>query len=90
MRHRTSTRTRFSAWVGEVSVAGVVNAMSAFTPIGPDAVYSWLSGRTEPRLSTAAYIVRISDGRVTLEDIVRHREATKERGPPTEQNGSER
>lgn len=77
MRHRSRTRTRFSAWVGEVTVGGVVDAMHAFTPIGPKCVYSWLSGQTEPRLTTATYIVRVSGGKVTLEDIVQHRLTVK-------------
>lgn len=77
MRRRSRNVTRFSAWVGDVSVAGVVDVLNAYTTITPAAVYSWLSGDREPRLSTAAYIVRASGGKVTLEDIVQHREEVK-------------
>ena len=81
MRRRTRTRTRFSAWVERETVRGVVASLSRLTPVTKNAVYGWLDGRREPRLSTAGFIVQISGGDVSLEDIVAHRSQVREKPP---------
>jgi hypothetical protein len=67
-------RGNFTSFVGSCTVAAFIHELGAAgEPIGKEAVYSWIAGRTAPRARVAAAIVRISDGKLTLDDLYGHR-----------------
>jgi hypothetical protein len=71
---RHPRRTRFACWVAEVTVGGTLERLRVEGVVLTNkAVYHWLAGRSAPPLTTAAALVRASEGRVTLDDIVQHR-----------------
>jgi hypothetical protein len=72
-------RTRFGSWVERVTVAGIQRELeSAGHPVTGSAVYNWLSGETAPRLKVAVSLARISQGAVSLDDILAHREEVRD------------
>ena len=77
-------RTRFASWVGDFTVAALRRELAAHgEPVGRNAVYEWLAGRTMPTASRAIVIVKVSRGRVRMEDILRHRSTVgREKGTP--------
>ena len=67
-------RTRFGSWVGRYTVKRIAAEMAARgDPITVKACYGWLSGMTVPRAERAMAMVKISGGRIRLEDVFRHR-----------------
>jgi hypothetical protein len=71
--------TRFGGWVGEVSVARISQGVG----VTNKAVYGWLAGVTTPRANRAMELVRLSRGRLSLEDVFRHgAEVRGTRGEP--------
>jgi len=67
--------TRFSSFVGEVTVTGFVRRLDgAGCPVTVQAVYQWISGRTSPRRTALAAIERVSGGAVTAADVRQHME----------------
>jgi len=48
-------------------------------PVTIAAVYSWVAGRSVPRPTRAIAIVRLSGGRLTLDDVYSHRTAVDTR-----------
>jgi hypothetical protein len=66
--------TRFSSWVREVTIGGVLERLrDEEVVLTHQAVYRWLEGRSSPPLTTAAVIVQVSAGAVSFEDLVHHR-----------------
>jgi hypothetical protein len=73
-RRRGRWTTHFGSWVASVSVFKVQEALtSQGHPVTEQAVYNWLAGATTPRIAHAVALVRMSEGRISLDDIVRHR-----------------
>jgi len=71
-------RTSFGAWVARTTVPGVLDALKREGhPLTRKAVYSWLLGRTVPRLPVACALVKASRGRLTLDSIAAHAEAVR-------------
>jgi hypothetical protein len=66
--------TRFGAFIGAASVSEVSSRLSVEVghPVTEHMVRSYVSGRRSPRLHVALALVRVSDGGLTLEDIVQH------------------
>jgi hypothetical protein len=75
MRRRPERwETRFGGWVGHVTVRGVVRELTILgVPVTPKGVYGWLAGVTVPRAERAMAMVKISRGRIRLEDVYRHK-----------------
>ena len=68
-------RTRFGSFLCGPMIPRLERALAAAGhPVTRKAMYSWLSGDTVPRLQHAAVIIRLSRGRLTVSDIVAHRE----------------
>jgi hypothetical protein len=68
-------RTPFGAFLRGPMIARLERSLAAAGhPVTRKAMYSWLSGETLPRLQHAAVIIRVSRGRLTVFDIVQHRE----------------
>jgi len=69
----TRWRTKFGRWVAEYGVREIVDGLSddADLRVTKHAVYEWLRGHA-PRPARAAALVRLSGGRISLEDIYRH------------------
>lgn len=66
--------TPFARWLDGYTVPRIVESLRlSDAPITDQAVYHWVAGRTSPRLEHAEAIVRLSEGRVTITDIVSHR-----------------
>jgi hypothetical protein len=74
-------RTTFGSWVGSVGVTRVVIDLRASGhPVTPGAVYHWVAGRAIPTLPLAGALVRLSEGRVSLDDILQHRREAVDAG----------
>ena len=73
--HDVRWRTKFASFVGEVTVGSLIEGLQREGIVTTQkAVYHWIAGRTVPRLPTAVALVRVSAGRLTLEDIAQHRQ----------------
>lgn len=73
-RHPTRWRTRFASFVGDYTVAALARDLAGLgEPVTVGAVYSWVSGRAQPRLRLAEKVVRLSAGSLSLEDVASHR-----------------
>lgn len=72
-RERRRWTTTFGRWVADYTVPRIVAGMSSRpeTKVTPKAVYEWLRGRS-PHPVRAQELVRLSGGRLTLDDIYRH------------------
>lgn len=69
----TRWRTKFGRWVADYGVSEIVRALSRDPDlkVTKHAVYEWLRGHA-PRPARAAALVRLSGGRIGLDDIYRH------------------
>jgi len=72
-------RTRFGSWVGEVTVSGIVSALSSDPELSVTrgAVYQWLRGHS-PTATRARALVKLSGGRLSFDEIYSHREELEE------------
>lgn len=71
-------RTRFGSWVRAYTVPRLTrDLVDLGQPITQKAVYEWLAGRVAPHPDRAMAITRISGGRVSLQDVYRHREEVR-------------
>lgn len=61
--------TEFGQWLQDVGVDYVAEEIG----VTPHAVYGWVAGRTKPDLDTAARLADLSRGRITVDDVARHR-----------------
>jgi len=70
--------TVFGRWLAETGVGEVVDALADDPDlrVTANAVYEWLRGRA-PRPERARALVRLSRGRITLDDIYDHVETMK-------------
>ena len=70
--------TVFGRWLAETGVGEVVDALADDPDlrVTANAVYEWLRGRA-PRPERARALVRLSRGRITLNDIYDHVETMK-------------
>lgn len=76
--------TKFSSWVNSYSVRSVASGLSrSGMPTTVQAIYQWLSGRTLPRLTHAACIIELSNGKLSVSDILTHYTEVK-KGMPNE------
>ena len=67
--------TRFGSWVQEYTAARILEGLAqAGEPTARASVSHWVSGHCAPRPSKAVVLVRLAAGRLTLEDVYRHRE----------------
>lgn len=83
-------RTPFGAFLRGPLIARLEQSLAAAGhPVTRKAMYSWLAGATVPRLEHAAVIIRFSRGRLTIHDIVQHRERLR-RSLERAGNGTER
>ncbi len=65
-------KTTFGSWVMDYGVRRLVRGLEAHgQPVTEKAVYHWISGRHAPRGGHALAIVRLSRGRLSLEDVLR-------------------
>lgn len=79
-------RSQLGSWMTRYGVRRLTKTMiAAGEPVTEMAVYNWLAGRHVPRTSSAIAIVSISRGRVSLEDIFRHRRLMARRQAPPRQ-----
>lgn len=63
-------RTPLGRWVASYTIPRLTRELAQRgSPVTPKAVYAWISGRTRPRLPVAMTVVRLSEGRVSLDDI---------------------
>lgn len=68
-------RTRFGSFLCGPMLPRLERALAdSGHPVSRKAMYSWLAGATVPRLQHAVVIIRLSRGRLTVSDIVAHRE----------------
>ena len=75
-------RTQFGSWVRAYTVPRLTRELQDLgQPVTPNAVYGWLAGRIAPAPARALAIARISEGRVSLVDVYRHREEVRGFGP---------
>lgn len=66
--------TRFGRWVSRYRVSRLtVDLAARGVPVTPHAVYDWIAARRAPRPTCAAAIVEISGGKLSFDDIYRHR-----------------
>jgi hypothetical protein len=73
-RRRSRWTTHFGSWIASVTVFKVQEALAdTGHPVTEQAVYHWLAGTATPRTAHAVALVRMSEGRISLDDIVRHR-----------------
>ena len=72
--------TEFGRWVGDVGVPRIVSALARDPDlrVTSDAVYMWLRG-VAPRPARAEALVRLSRGRLTLDDIYGHAREVRDR-----------
>lgn len=72
-------KTRLGRWIADYGAPRLAGALSrAEHPTTTKAVHEWLAGRSSPTLERAVEISRISRGKVSVEDIHRHRERLRE------------
>lgn len=63
--------TRFGCFVSDFTVGRLVRELAGRgVPVTRGAIYAWIAGRTRPRPEAAAVIVKVSAGRVRLDDII--------------------
>lgn len=63
-------RTPLGRWVASYTIPRLTRELAQRgSPVTPKAVYSWVAGRTRPRLPVALTVVRLSEGSVSLDDI---------------------
>lgn len=68
-------RTPLGQFVSDFGVQRLTRELaSAGVPVTQKAVYHWLAGSHAPRPTHAAAIARVSAGRVSVEDVYRHRD----------------
>lgn len=88
-RHPTRWTTRFASFVGEYTVAALTRDLAGLgEPISDQAVYSWISGRSQPRLRVAEKIVELRERRASsgsgepldLRDVSGHRQEVGDGG----------
>jgi hypothetical protein len=68
--------TKVGSWIRdyESGVDGLVSdCVASGVPVTAKAVYGWLAGRELPSMMRAYKVVALSGGRITMEDLVRHR-----------------
>jgi len=65
-RHRMGTR--LGGWVAAVGVAWVRDGLG----VSRQTVYRWLAGESVPSLEHAVKIERVSQGVVTVRDVIDH------------------
>ncbi len=72
-------RTRFGSWVGQVTVSAIVSGLSSDPELSVTrgAVYQWLRGHS-PTATRARALVKLSEGRLSFDEIYSHREELKE------------
>lgn len=82
-------RTKFGKFIRARTVRVIVKQLSVRgVTITPHAVYNWVSGLATPSTPVARALTRMSGGKITLEDMQRHREtierirSTNETVPP--------
>jgi len=61
--------TRFGSWLRDYGVPRLCTDLS----ITKNSVYDWVRGSTSPDPRNAIRITQLSKGRVSLEDVYRHR-----------------
>lgn len=74
--------TKFERWVREFGVARLSSALRSEGPAteaSPSAIYQWIYAETEPRSAKALAMVKISRGKIKLQDIYRHIEVARDR-----------
>ena len=65
--------TAFGSFVAERGVANIVEELRrAGVEVTSAAVYAWIAGRHFPRHAAVAALVRLSNGRLQLEDVYGH------------------
>jgi len=72
-------QTPFGRWIADYTVPRLVSDLQGDPAISVTrwAVYAWLAGHP-PRPARAEALVRLSNGRLTLEDIYRHADQVRE------------
>ena len=80
-RKRLRWNTRFGRWISSIGVERLAERLTRQGhPVTPAAVYGWLAARTQPRFGHLVALIRLGQGRLTLQDINQH--ATRlERAP---------
>lgn len=75
--------TPFGRWVGDYGVPRLVSDLRSdpYLSVTPRAVYAWLEGHP-PQPARAMALVRLSEGRITLEDVYRHAEDLRRANHP--------
>ena len=81
--------TPFGRWVHDTGVSRIVAALGRDPDLSVTnhAVYDWVAGRHPPKPAHAMALVRMSHGRLTLEEIYQHRHQVRGLGvasKPTE------
>lgn len=80
--HRQLTRwdTPFGRWVHDTGVSRIVVALGRDPDlrVTTHAVYDWVAGRRNPTPARGLALVRLSDGRLTLDAIYQHRHQVRQ------------
>lgn len=74
--------TKFEKWArgfGVTKLAAALRALGPDAEATPSAIYQWLYAETEPRSAKAIAMVKLSRGKICLDDIYRHIELTRAR-----------
>lgn len=70
-RMHAGWQTRFGSFVASTTVNGLRQQLcSCGFDVTPHMIYSWVTGRRQPKLPVAAAIVDLSHGSVVLRDII--------------------
>ena len=79
-------RTRLGRWVASVGVEHVAREVGVNLygqPLHVSTVYQWVSATRVPRLPHAVAVARLSAGKLTVADILDHREQMQRRRQTT-------
>ena len=68
--------TPFGKWVQAFGVRNVCEALYSYgLPIGRETVYHWMAGRAVPNPRKAMALIKISEGKLTFDDIYGQKDA---------------
>ena len=65
--------TKFGQFIGQFGVKKLAKTLAqSGHGVTESAVYIWVKGKSQPRPETAAEIIKLADGKLTMDDIYSH------------------